>query len=70
MDIADKVRGWRDAAAKGTLSREEMREAIVLLRGDRKMAVVVGSIKKAVKEKGVTNTKALLEDFASQMKKE
>lgn len=70
MDTADKVREWRDAAVKGTLTREQMREAIVILRGDRKMAVVVGKIKKEAVAKKVTDTKALLEDFASQMKKE
>lgn len=64
IDINGKVREWREKAKAGLLTREEMREAVVLLREDRKMSVEVQAIKK-VKVSSVT---ALLDDFAKQMK--
>lgn len=37
-EIIAKVERWRSEAAAGTLSLEEMKEAIAFLRGDRKAA--------------------------------
>ena len=35
LDLQAKISSWRLRAAEGTLSLEEMKEAIVLLRGGR-----------------------------------
>ena len=37
-ELQAKIALWRAKAADGTLSREEMREAILAIRGDRKNA--------------------------------
>jgi hypothetical protein len=65
FDINSKVDEWKKKALAGTLTRDEMKEAIILLRGQRKMSVEVQAVKK---EKAVKpNVKSLLDDFASQM---
>lgn len=35
-----KIQLWRQKAIEGTLTKEEMREAIVLMRGERRSAAV------------------------------
>ena len=37
-ELQQKMANWRVKAAAGTLSREEMREAILALRGSRRAA--------------------------------
>jgi hypothetical protein len=37
-ELQSKIAIWRAKAAEGTLTQEEMREAIAALRGDRKAA--------------------------------
>lgn len=65
FDINSKVDEWKKKALAGTLTRDEMKEAIILLRGQRKMSVEVQAVKK---EKAIKpNVKSLLDDFASQM---
>jgi hypothetical protein len=63
MDIPMQVRVWRERAARGELTREEMREGVILLRGERQMSLEVQKIKKV----RVTKIDALLNDFATQM---
>lgn len=65
VDIAHQVRVWREKAKSSDgLSRDELKAAVVMLREDRKMAVVVQEIKKVRKVKAIDT---LLADFASQM---
>jgi len=65
-----KIQEWRALLADPTASedtkREAMREAIIHLRADRKMACEVQVIKKT--RASPKDAKALLEDFAAQMK--
>lgn len=70
IDIAHQVRIWREKAKSSEgLNRDEMREAVSMLRADRKMSVMVGEIKKAkmVKEPKVKEIDGLLANFAKQM---
>lgn len=64
IDVPMKVREWRQKAANGTLTREEAREIVILLRADRKMSLEVQAIKKTRK---VSNVDALLDSFANSM---
>lgn len=65
IDIAHQVRVWREKAKSSEgLTREELRAGVVMLREDRKMAVVVQDIKKVRKVKAIDT---LLSDFAAQM---
>lgn len=66
---------WRVKAAQGTLTREEMREAVTFLRADRLMSVshslAAKTTKAAKAPKGkAKDCKALLADFAAQMKEQ
>jgi len=49
--VASKLAIWRQKAVDNTLSREEMKEAILLLRGDRRSAAVASVTSKAKKAK-------------------
>lgn len=50
-EVASRLAVWRAKAKGNTLTREEMAEAIVLLRGDRKSAMVASTASKAKKAK-------------------
>ena len=71
MDIAMQVRVWRENVRLGALTpdqmRDQMREAIIILRANRKKWQEVGEIKKEKKAAKVTNVKGLLDDFKNQM---
>lgn len=66
-NISMKILQWQTLAKQGKLSREEMREAITLLRGDRKMAQTIQAIKKEKKNAEATNAQALLDAFKTEM---
>ena len=40
MDTLTKIAIWRQKAVDGTLTTEEMKEAILVLRGDRRGAAI------------------------------
>lgn len=52
METHAKIAVWRQKAVEGTLSIEEMREAILVLRGDRRGAAIASD--KARKAKATT----------------
>lgn len=68
--VSPQIVEWRRRAALGLLTREEMREAVTLLRGERLMSVQRSTAPKAPKVKvtKAKDAKALLADFAAQMK--
>ena len=66
IDIPMQVQLWREHCANGTVTREEMRDAIEYLRAGREHSAEVAVIKKS-KAKAPTNAQALLDDFKSQM---
>jgi hypothetical protein len=51
MDIQTKVQIWRQKCTNGTITLEEMREAISYLRADRKAASAAAVKTKATKAK-------------------
>lgn len=52
-EIQAKIAVWRQKAVLGTLTEAEMREAIVVMRGDRKGAAIASD--KARKAKATTS---------------
>lgn len=61
MDIAEQVQNWRMKAAAGTLSLDEMRSAIIYLRGQRSNATEAA--KKKGTSKKVVNSQDLLDEL-------
>ena len=52
-ELNAKISVWRQAAIEGTLSQDDLREAIAALRGDRRGAAVASEkskTKKAIRE--------------------
>lgn len=49
LDLQAKLAIWRQKAVAGTLSLEEMREAVRAIRGDRKIAASVSEVSRAKK---------------------
>lgn len=50
-EVVSKIAHWRAKAANGTLTADEMREAIAVLRADRVGAAVASATSKASKVK-------------------
>lgn len=50
-EVASRLAVWRQKAVDNTLTREEMKEAILLLRGNRRSAAVASTASKAKKAK-------------------
>ena len=61
LDIKEKVDNWRMKAAAGTLTLQEMREAIQFLRVNRSQATA--SAKKKGTSKKVVNSEELLNEL-------
>ena len=61
LDINSKVENWRAKAEAGTLTRDEMKEAIVYLRSIRKQATT--KAKKKGTSKKVINSNELLNEL-------
>lgn len=52
-ELTSKINIWREKAAAGTLSLDEMKEAIVFLRGDRKASAAAKASDGAKRAKAV-----------------
>lgn len=50
-ELQSKLSIWRQKAADGTLSMDELKEAVAFLRSDRKAAAVSSPAKKTAKAK-------------------
>ncbi len=50
-ETASKLAIWREKAKNNTLTRDEMREAVALLRGDRRGAAAASTQAKAKRAK-------------------
>lgn len=50
-ELQSKLSIWRQKASEGTLSMEELREAVAFLRSDRKAAASTSTAKKNAKAK-------------------
>lgn len=60
-EVQAKVHLWRQKARDGTLTQDEMREAIVALRGDRTAAHATSAKAKAGRKKPVNSDDLLAE---------
>ena len=50
-ELASKIAVWREKAKAGTLTQDEMRQAVAMMRGDRKSAAAASTQAKAKKAK-------------------
>jgi hypothetical protein len=65
-ELQSKIVAWREKASAGTLTVEEMREAIASIRGDRKNAASASEQSRRTKAKAVIpDAKALLGELGS-----
>lgn len=67
-EVQSKIAIWRQKAIDGTLTKEEMMQAILIVRGDRKSAAVASekattTRAKTAKGKPVLNADDLLNDL-------
>lgn len=68
LEYQSKIAAWRIKAAEGTLTLEEMRESIILLRADRQ-AAGQASRTAAAKRKKAFATIPTAEDLLSEMER-
>lgn len=69
MDISAKVQIWREKAKAGTLSHEEMKEAIQALRAGRASASVTSSAARTSRaKKAPVNSDDLLAQLEGSLK--
>ncbi len=63
-ELASKIAIWKQKAIDGTLSREEMQEAVLLYRQDRRRAQAASESSRRVKAKAVVPTaKEMLDEL-------
>lgn len=62
-EMQAKLSVWREKARAGTLSQEEMREAICALREDRTRSITAGAEKKSRAVKKVVSADDLLSEL-------
>ena len=64
MDLTSKIALWRSKAADGTITLEEMKDAILALRQDRRAAAVSSATaKRAAAKATIPNAEDLLKEL-------
>jgi len=58
LELSAKIAGWRLRAAEGTLTLEEMKEAVIYLRAGRLSAAVSAATAKKVSASAAKKSKA------------
>lgn len=63
-ELQAKIAEWREKARQGTLTIEEMKEAISAIRGDRKGAAIASEAsKRKAAKKAIPDAKSLLSEL-------
>jgi hypothetical protein len=63
-ELQSKIAVWRQKAAEGTMTLEELTAAVAFLRSDRKSALVASSAKRTAKaKKAIPDASELLKDL-------
>ncbi len=63
-EMQSKISIWRQKAMEGTLTKEEMQEAVIALRGERRSAAAASSSAKRTKAKAaIPSAQSLLDEL-------